>query len=330
MIKNVLSIDIDFLFTECTEYSEMVDNDLTAEHSWQVIRWKTGNKSIKVNKESMSYILRILKTKCKDAEIVSITEHEEIMEVFRERNLKDTVLYNIDNHHDLGYTAILNLSYDCSNWVPHARHKGYIKEYNWIRQDDSKYPVNPQIQYKSGSYKDVGMERLPDSFDLVVICTSKYYTPSVYWCYNKLLCEYTFKAKNKFKYFEEIPIWKFPKVDKSKYPHYWKGDSAEPTRYFKYNDFYIEACLVDGVAYLSMINFGGSINLLTQLNDVLDYLIDHYGKIGFYSEKDFRNRKYTDRIAGRYSIVTDKEIGNMRTLILERGLKNVKSNKKHR
>lgn len=321
MIKNVLSIDIDFLFTECTKYSGMVDNGLTARQSWQVIRWKTGNEVIKINKDSLSYILNIIKNKCKDAEIVSITEHDEIMEVFRERNLKDTVLYNIDNHHDLGYTPVLNLDYDCSNWVPHARHKGYIKEYNWIRQDDSRYPTNPQIQYKSGSYKDIGMERMPERFDLVVICTSKYYTPEAFWCYNKLLCEYAFGNKTHFEYFEEIPIWKFPKVDKTKYPHYWNGDSAEPTRYFKYNDFYIEVCLVDEVAYLSMINFGKPISILTQGNDVLDYLIDHYGKIGFISEKNFRNRKYTDKIAERYSIVTDKEIGNMRKLILERGFK---------
>lgn len=191
MIKNVLSIDIDFLFKECADYSEYVDPELTPSQSWQVIRWKSKLKEIKHDKKSLLYVLGILKNKCKNAEIVSINEHDEIVEILSDRFVIDSRLYNIDNHHDITYDAILS-SCNLSNWVTYARNLGYIKDYVWIRQDNSKYPEISQIQYSSGSYKDIGFDRIPD-FDLVVICTSKHYTPEQYWCYNKLLCEYANK-----------------------------------------------------------------------------------------------------------------------------------------
>lgn len=317
MIKNILTIDLDYLFVELFPIAKLIDPQLTPKQSWKVINWKVGLKQMKMDKDTYCNLIEILKEKCSSVETVLIEKHVEILEVMRQRNVKDARLFNMDNHHDLGYKPILDWRVDETNWVPFARLEGLIKEYNWIRQDNSEYPINPQIQYYSASWKDMKIENYP-KFDLVVICKSPHYTHPSYWKFDKeiqrkIMCY----NSNKYKYFMEIPLELFPKVNKADYPNYWVDQEVDPERIFKYEDFYIGIKVVDQTPYISMINLGkAQSSLFHKGDDLIDDLIEHYGKLGFVSKVGFRNEAFIKRIAKKYILIDDFERDEMKHIII--------------
>lgn len=278
MIKNVLSIDIDFVFTDMNKYNDKINSELTPEQSWQIIRWITGQNEFKPCAKSLNFILKIIGQFCKDAAIEQIVEHDEIVGVLKKYGCKDTELWNIDYHHDINYKPVLSDKVDLSNWVTHARHQGLIKKYTWIMQDDSKFPISSPIRYEYSSYKDLKNDMIP-KFDLVVICTSKHYTPPQYWKLNNLLYQFALKDR-RYGDFIEIPISKMPKVDLKKFPHYWNNSRGE--RVFFYDGFFIELNMIGGVPYLSYVNFGNVKNLFgIKYNELIEYIMKLYGVIGF-------------------------------------------------
>lgn len=277
MIKNVLSIDVDFVFTDMNKYNEKINSDLTPEQSWQVIRWITGQNEFKPCVKSLNFILKIIGQFCKNAIVEQITEHDEIVGVMEKYSCKDVNLWNIDYHHDINYQQLLSNDVDLSNWVTHARHKGIIKNYTWIMQDDSKFPISSPIRYEYSSYKDLKDDMIPN-FDLVVICTSKHYTPPQYWKLNKMLYHYALKDR-KYGKFIEIPKEKMPNVDLEKYPHYL--DNSKSDRVFFYDGFFIELNMKNNIPYLSYVNFGKPKNLFSDGNELLEYIMNRYGTIGF-------------------------------------------------
>lgn len=311
MIKNVLTIDIDFIFTDMNKYNDKINSDLTPEQSWQVIRWITGKDEFKPCSKSLSFILKIIGQFCKNAVIEQITEHDEIVGILKKYGCKDTELWNIDYHHDLSYKHVLSDDIDLSNWVIHARHQGLIKNYTWIMQDDSKLPIYSTIKYNFASYKDLKDNVIP-RFDLVVICTSKHYTPPQYWKLNKMLYQYALKDR-KFGEFIEIPKYKMPKVDLNKYPHYWNNYQGE--RYFHFDGMFIELNMIDTIPYLSFINFGKPKNILKIGNELLDYILNFYGKIGLAWDLDSTGN-YVARISKRYRYKNEFTKGKINYMIL--------------
>lgn len=315
MIKNVLTIDIDFMFTEMNKYNEKIISELKPEQSWQVIRWLTGQDEFKPCLNSISFILKIIRQFCKNSIVEQIVEHNEIVDVLKKYGCKDTELWNIDYHHDLNYKTILSDDVDLSNWVTHARHQGLIKNYTWIRQDDSKFPINPPIQYHSASWKDLREELIPN-FDLVVICTSKHYTPPKYWKLNKALYQFALKDRN-FGKFIEIPKNKMPSVDLKKYPHYWNNNQGE--RVFFYEGLFIELNMLDTIPYLSFINFGDPKDILNIGNELLEYILRLYETIGFCWDLEGTGR-YVERLSKRYKYKKQFTKGNINYMILSNNI----------
>lgn len=277
MIKNVLTIDIDFMFTDMNKYIGKINSDLTPEQSWQVIRWSLHQDDFKPCLKSLSFILKIIGQNCKNAAVEQITEHDEAVKIMEKYGCKDVELWNIDYHHDINYKPTLSDEIDLSNWVTHSRHQGLIKNYTWIMQDDSKFPEMSPIKYKYISYKDISDDIIP-RFDLVIICTSKHYTPPKYWKFNKLFYEYCLKDR-KYGDFIEIPRYKMPKIDLNKFPHFL--DNSESNRVFFYDGFFICINMVEGVPFMSYINLGKPKNFFKDGNILLEYLIKLYGQLGF-------------------------------------------------
>ncbi|MGL4998248.1 MAG: hypothetical protein ACRC0R_03925 [Cetobacterium sp.] len=177
---NVLSVDIDFLFTDMNLIQKCFDVDLSPERSWQVVGWKNEGKKFEPCKKSADFLNEVLKNKVTSkTKIEVIVEHDEIIKILEDNNCEEVNMFNIDNHHDISYGDNLeNLTIE--NWVLHARKRNLIRKYSWICQDDSEKCENTTILYDFCSWKDVDIEKIP-KMDIIVLCVSRHFTPIKYW-----------------------------------------------------------------------------------------------------------------------------------------------------
>lgn len=189
MIKKVMSLDIDFFFPEMNTYQKYFDVDLTPNQSWQVVKWKAEKNKKKLTFEpcnfALEYVKKILVNKCKGAKVIGIKEHDEILEVLRQNKCENADLYNFDFHEDICYgneDDELNLE----NWIQFARQENLIKRIAWISQDGSRKTGLSTICASTMCWKDCDEDMLPD-FDLLVVCTSRHFTPPKYWYLNRML-----------------------------------------------------------------------------------------------------------------------------------------------
>lgn len=310
-MKNVLTIDIDFISKDLRKYNDEINTKLTPSQNWQVLRWITGIQQFEKCDNSISFILKVIGQKCKNATFLQVKEHEEVIPILERYKIKDSEMWNIDYHHDLGYTPLLE-DLDCSNWVIHARQKQLIKNYHWVTQDDAEYPNRSPISYKFSSYKDLPFECIPE-FDMVIIVTSEYYTPLQLHRYNKLFYDYGISKKEKVGKFIEIPNYKMPNVDLKKYKHYLSNEKAD--RVFFYEGFFIELTVVDGVPYLSYINFGSPKSILSLCGEFIELIVKQYGKVGFSWTLD-GTTKFLEKISRKYKKIKQFTKDNINYMIL--------------
>lgn len=189
MIKKVMSLDIDFFFPEMNTYQKYFDVDLTPNQSWQVVKWKAEKNKKKLTFEpcnfALEYVKKILVDKCKEAKVIGITEHDEILKVLRQNKCENADLYNFDFHEDICY-GNEDDEPNLENWIQFARQENLIKRIAWISQDGSRKTGLSTICASTMCWKDCDENMLPD-FDLLVVCTSRHFTPPKYWYLNKML-----------------------------------------------------------------------------------------------------------------------------------------------
>lgn len=128
-----------------------------------------------------------------------VEQHDSAYSIIKSIGKIDT-LYNIDNHHDLGYTDNINSpkNYDNvneSNWCMSAIKHGIVSDYVWLRNPSSddvslmyKFDVN---DIKIDSFDgELMIECLKSVIETVVdantqidiiLCMSPYYTIPQYW-----------------------------------------------------------------------------------------------------------------------------------------------------
>lgn len=312
----VLSIDIDVLF-QCSTYQDFQDEDLEPEQSWQVIKWKSekrgyNNNLFEPDFDTLDFIKKVLQKKCTNALSYTICEHDEIYEILKELPEKNNHVTNIDNHHDITYGDDIS-ELTIANWVSHGRKDGLILDYLWICRDDSEVCNMSPFGYLRSSWKDVNVDALPE-YDVVVFCISKHYTPPKYWDVAQLLNEYLCNiVQNDFIECDE------PIIDISKYPEYdgeEDGKKLTASTWYKYFDFYVNAELVEGVLWLSFINLGKNVNVLTPCTRLLYQLIQD-NTIGFCWSTGYKSEVLIKRLAKPYDIIDQYEKGSKSHYILK-------------
>lgn len=182
MIKNVLSIDLDVLFNGHT-YADYMNYDIDPVDSWKIIDYleftKKYNIDTKLDTRALSIVCDIIKDKGSKAIIRVIEEHDEILGVMNELNIKDCSMINIDAHHDITYGNDDNKP-TLENWVAHGKSNKMINDYHWICRPLSDVRVDSTFKYYRDCIYDIDTKLLPE-FDLIVVCVSKYFTPIKYW-----------------------------------------------------------------------------------------------------------------------------------------------------
>lgn len=179
---NVISIDLDVLVNGHT-FAKYMNYDIDPEDSWNCIYYleQTDKYGIdtKLDYRALGIILDILKIKCNGADVRVIDEHNQIIDVMKELQVKDCDMYNFDAHHDIDYGND-NSELTIENWVLHGKSNKMINEYNWICRPLSDIRCDSPIKYNRSCIYDLDIDLLPN-FDLVVICISHHFTPSKYW-----------------------------------------------------------------------------------------------------------------------------------------------------
>ena len=275
---NILSIDLDFLIDNMEEVQAVFDVDLTPGESWS----KVHNAGVipAYSLHALEQCLRIVLKHCKYARTVLINEHDEIYDYLA----NDSKVWNLDNHHDLGYLGdddILTIE----NWAKLGLKEGLISEYHWIARPDSLCPVE-DISYDL-KVLDTNTEFGMPSFDLVVVCISKHFTPPAYWHYADLIIE-TIEE-------QRFSPCAQPEIMPTDYPEY-AGDCESISTWYKYKDYYIEDELIEGISWLSIICLGTPDNVLTQIYKFCyEILQDH--PIGFLWETGYKSEVLIRRLA---------------------------------
>jgi hypothetical protein len=318
---NILSIDIDFLFTDMMKIQMYMDTELKPQHSWKVIGWKSKIKEFKPCVKSAQFVNNIL-NKCitKNTLVETITEHDEIIKIFNKHKVEEADVFNVDYHHDITY-GNTDDEVNIENWVMFGKKNNQIKNYYWIGQADSKPCKESLIQFKQSYWKDIDLDKLP-KFDLIVLCTSKHFTPPKYWklCEKikeetELKIELLGKNLNYFKPIKENVLNVLPIED---YPDYFCGSKNKSDFLFHYNQCYVDVYIEEetGVAFLSMINLGEADNIF-KLKEVVDHCLKIFGVLGFSFVNGIRNEIYIRRLLRNYKVISEK-VGKNSTKIIFR------------
>lgn len=298
---NVLSIDIDVFF-QCHTYQKHTNYDIEPIDTWNIIEYLEQTNKYKINtevdKKALFKVSDILMEKCLGAEVVLINEHNEIVDVLEKRGVKDSILYNIDFHHDITYEND-DIELTIENWVRHSKAKGQIKDYHWICREMSDVRVNSPFKYYKTNLEDVIIENM-EHCDLVVICISHHFTPRKYWeSIPSFLMSYIFNIEN----FKEISKSELT-YDMVKNYDDFLIDNTMPniSRLFRYKDCFI--VFEKDTHNVSIINLGDSFNILCS-KEVVDYLLKVYKELKFTYVEGIRNVVLINRLLKNYYIVNE-------------------------
>lgn len=206
MIKNVLTIDIDFFMKDLIEYQQFVDDEIeNPSLAWDIAKMRY-QKDFVVDEQALLWVKELIKKKCDNVKrFCIIQEHDEIYHIMKSWGCVDSSCTNIDYHHDITYQqddSKLNIE----NWVKYARKDNLIYSYLWIHQDGSEMCFDSPIQYIHYSWKDLtskDIDLIPE-YDAVVFCVSKYFTPYKYWNIAEELQSYLIKVLNYSSVIKEI------------------------------------------------------------------------------------------------------------------------------
>lgn len=149
-----------------------------------------------------------------------------------------------------------------------------ISKFNEIHNTVKKYNLAYRNFYFADFIYRHNITNIP-KIDLVIIISDDY---DIKKEISRLLINNLLKDRH-FGKFTEIPSYKMPYVDLVKYPHFL--NNYQNDRVFFYDGFFICLNVVDTVPFLSYINFGSPKNFFSDGNELLEYIHNTYGCIGF-------------------------------------------------
>lgn len=305
-MNNLVSVDIDICFNGHT-FRDYMTEDLTPETMWKVIEViKQEDKKVdtEVDLDTLGKIIEVLKNSCTpNTKVRIIQEHDEIIDVMKEYNCKDTTVYNFDAHHDIDYGED-NSKLNIENWVLHGINSGIIREYNWFHRPLSDMCCCSPIRFDRCCIKDLDISSIPET-DLVVICVSHYFTPIKYWdSIPNVLVEAVRGSSASF--LEVTPTT----IDLSRLEGLGDlladGTMPDIYRLFRNKDSWViaELCEDNGIA-LSMVSFDNG--NIWKYKEVVDQMIDEYSYVEFNWVVGIRNEKFIKRLAKNYNILISRD-----------------------
>ena len=317
---NILSVDLDFLFTDMAIIQKYMDVDLKPYQSWKVVEWKSGIKKFEPCSESYIFLSSLLiKVLKKDTIITRVKEHDEIIRIFEENKVKKAKVFNVDYHHDVSY-GNTDDELNIENWVMFGKKKGMIDQYNWITQVDAKPCQHSVMKFNSSDWRDINLDKLP-KMDMIVLCTSFHFTPREYWGLAKKLEKSLLKIQHMLKvqleHFTLVDNKMLDYVDYTLYPDFFFGKPNKSDFLYEYNGTYVDIYIdeINSTPYLSMLNTGKPNNIFF-IKEVVDHVLNTFDKIGFIYNKEIRNSKYIERLVKNYDIIKEFEYNNKKEIIV--------------
>lgn len=170
---NIVSIDFDIIMAPSIEFynhmtgnpqlfnnylTQMFQADLT--HYQRLTKWLIS-QSKNLQKE----------------DIVFIFSHDSLINYI---SSEEDIVINIDHHHDLGYPDPKNEApkIHCGNWAQYLLENNLIKDYIWIKNENSNPIKEFNQKIKEYNFKNYQLDNL--KADKIIICLSPEWIPTQY------------------------------------------------------------------------------------------------------------------------------------------------------
>lgn len=185
---NIVTIDFDIIMAPVIgSYNDLVSTDYYVDEMIERFPYMASAlPDFYIYDYLCQYIYEVFKCIPDINQIYFVESHEEIIPYIN--NDGEDIIYNIDHHHDIGYTTkdltLKLVEADCSNWVKFLKERHKIKEYHWIKdkyaediQDNERIVQHIDKIYELQNYN---LLKLAKQTDKLIICKSAPWVPAAY------------------------------------------------------------------------------------------------------------------------------------------------------
>jgi|TARA_B100000809_G_scaffold1138_1_gene1342 hypothetical protein len=187
---NVLTIDLDYIAEPYIQLYHMICNEASVEKQWEVVFSEPAlvSNNFDINPDNVIYALDTFSRSlavCKNVAF-GIT-HDSIL--FELEDKDELSIVNIDHHHDILYPGNHAVDLDFGlvyegSWIEYLHRKSKIKDYVWIRNENSfNIDTHSTLMFSSYLKTEYKYEEVPD---LIYVCLSPTYIPKFHWFYFKI------------------------------------------------------------------------------------------------------------------------------------------------
>jgi len=199
-IKNVLSVDIDYIMAPCIQlYNDMsgqISSSFNAEEFWcKVQKERYLNEYLHYDVDKFNFIKKLLFKSCKNISKENIyfgKEHDSILTFLcQDKEKKDYQfnVFNVDHHHDIFYgnnqrSEVERFNFaTLSNWVWYLFTNKKLNRYYWINNESSQLEIEDDkvlchLPFERMNYfYNKENELLDVEFDYVYFCKSERFFP---------------------------------------------------------------------------------------------------------------------------------------------------------
>lgn len=187
---NILSIDFDWVMAPSIA---LYNSNVAEDHDfWDEISDTITHCHLPLDYEKYLQLVQ-LTTWLKPTDIGVAESHKEIITMLSRWLQKGQkfCIYNIDHHHDCGYAASDNLTYDdlttywtCANWVAYLARKlpKQFQQYVFIGNPNSKAQLESEVESIIPKYTyTTDISQLKNvEFDKIFLCHSSAWVPPIY------------------------------------------------------------------------------------------------------------------------------------------------------
>lgn len=166
-MKTILSIDFDIIMAPSIE----LYNSYVPQVNWTNLKNLPYLKNLQYDENIFNTLVNYIKRYDKNS-IIFIKEHDEAVKYIKE----PCVLYNIDHHHDCGYSGNGD-TLSCANWIKYLHTNNLIENVTWYCDKNSNKQTPSWAIVKN--IEDTNVSDIPLA-DIVIIANSAPWIPPEY------------------------------------------------------------------------------------------------------------------------------------------------------